>query len=108
MANLDLGRITGQQFPQALGSQTENDNTAEAKRKEMEEKQNRMLGQILQKDAYNRLQSMKMLKREQINAVEGILLHMSANGQIRKRLSDEELKQLLKGFATEDEDVYDF
>ncbi|KAJ2611953.1 hypothetical protein H4S08_002924 [Coemansia sp. RSA 1365] len=121
MANLDLGRITGQPFPQALGAQAENDNTAEARRKEMEEEQNRMLAQILQQDAYNRLQSMKLVKRDQINAVEGILLRMSKNGQIVKRLSDEELKSLLKGFAAKDtkittlrkddtsdeEDVYD-
>ncbi|KAJ2799308.1 Programmed cell death protein 5 [Coemansia guatemalensis] len=102
MANLDLGRLTGQQLPHNVNDQAKDNDTAEARKKEMEERQNWMLGQILDQEAFQRLQSMEPFKPVQISAVKEILLRMSANNQIRKRLTDDELKLLLRGVAAKD------
>ncbi|KAJ2560387.1 hypothetical protein GGH95_004849 [Coemansia sp. RSA 1836] len=84
-----------------------------------------MLAQILTPDALKRLRQMAMVKQGKVRAVEDMLINMARMNQIRDRVTEDALKEMLvqintehheetkivysrKGYESEDEDEYDF
>ncbi|KAJ1961086.1 hypothetical protein GGI12_003445 [Dipsacomyces acuminosporus] len=101
-----------------------NNRDAEAQKAQEEARQN-MLAQVLSREARERLGRIAIVKPEKARAVEDMLLRMAQMGQIRNKVSEDELKEMLeqinaehhtetkiiynrKGFGdSDDEDEYD-
>ena len=83
-----------------------------------------MLNQILEPDAADRLGRIRLVKEERATQVENQLIMMAQTGQIRQKVTEEQLKGLLnsvagskeeekivvarrKGWADDDDDLFD-
>ncbi|KAJ2754243.1 hypothetical protein GGH94_002089 [Coemansia aciculifera] len=91
-----------------------------------EEQRQTMLTQILTPDAMLRLRQMSIVKQDKVRGVEDMLIRMARMNQIRERVTEERLKEMLmqinaehdketqivysrKGYDDSDDDVeYDF
>ncbi|KAK6094826.1 hypothetical protein MT418_005098 [Batrachochytrium dendrobatidis] len=87
----DLSSILGQQ---RAGS---GDAAAEAKKKEM---RRNMVYQILDNGARERLARIKMVKGDKARAVEDMLIRMAQTGQIRGKVGESQLIDLLEQINT--------
>ncbi|KAF7639672.1 hypothetical protein Mgra_00000998 [Meloidogyne graminicola] len=80
------------------------DNSADSKRAEEQKQQqemmrNTILAQVLDKSALARLSNLSVAKPEKSQAVENMIINMARMGQIRGKMSDEDLKKLLDKIA---------
>ena len=83
-----------------------------------------MLNQILEPDAADRLGRIRLVKEERATQVENQLIMMAQSGQLRAKVTEEQLKGLLsqvadsekeekivvarrKGWADDDDDLFD-
>lgn len=67
-----------------------------ARQKQAEAQMHMMLMQILEPEARERLNTIKLTKPEFAQAVEQQLIMLAQSGRIRERISDEQLKTVLK------------
>ncbi|KAJ2769841.1 hypothetical protein IWQ56_002393 [Coemansia nantahalensis] len=72
--------------------------------REREEKRQQSLERILTKEARQRLTSMALVKEGHVRAVEDMLLRMAASGQLRRAVTDDELKSLLKEISEKEQE----
>ncbi|KAI9479388.1 hypothetical protein LPJ78_005370 [Coemansia sp. RSA 989] len=95
------------------------------KEREMEQIRQENLDRVLDKDARQRLGTIKMVKPEKARKVEDAILRMAQVGQIRSKITEEQLKGILdqfnetqakqdmkivynrKGFEDSDDEEYD-
>ncbi|KAJ2956301.1 hypothetical protein NQZ79_g7834 [Umbelopsis isabellina] len=77
--------------PGAGGSSKEN----EEQKSDMEEARRTMLVQILDNDARERLARIHMVKVDKARAVEDLLIRMAQSGQLRSKVSEKQLIDLL-------------
>ncbi|WFD20239.1 hypothetical protein MCAP1_002483 [Malassezia caprae] len=68
----------------------QDDNTAQ-----QEEMKRQLLSQILESDAKERLSRIALVKPQKASAISDILLQMARSGQVRQRVSEEQLIMLL-------------
>ena len=73
---------------------SEDDDLA-AKEAQATAQKEQILRQLLSPEARLRLNNVKMVKPELANAVENYLINLTAQGQARGQISDEQLKQIL-------------
>ncbi|EGF79537.1 hypothetical protein BATDEDRAFT_25945 [Batrachochytrium dendrobatidis JAM81] len=90
----DLSSILGQQ---RAGS---GDAAAEAKKNDQEEMRRNMVYQILDNGARERLARIKMVKGDKARAVEDMLIRMAQTGQIRGKVGESQLIDLLEQINT--------
>ncbi|KAI8324561.1 DNA-binding TFAR19-related protein [Martensiomyces pterosporus] len=128
MADSDLDAIRARRLAEMQaqgGSGPSNGSEANAQKSQQEEARQNMLAQVLSREARERLGRIAMVKPEKARAVEDMLLRMARMGQIRNKVSEDELKEMLeqinaehhtetkiiynrKGFDdSDDEDEYD-
>ncbi|KAJ3042601.1 Programmed cell death protein 5 [Rhizophlyctis rosea] len=81
--------------PAAPGGQGNGEDQAEKKR-QMDEARRGMLFQILENDARERLARIKIVKEEKARAVEDMLLRMAQGGQLRSKVSEQQLIDMLE------------
>jgi programmed cell death protein 5 len=93
LAELRRRKMEQMQRQQAVDQQAMED---EARRQQQMESQIRvMLMEILEPDARERLNTIKLTRPEFAKAVEQQLVMLAQSGRIRQRISDEQLKALL-------------
>jgi programmed cell death protein 5 len=93
LAELRRRKMEQMQRQQAVDQQAMED---EARRQQQLESQIRvMLMEILEPDARERLNTIKLTRPEFAKAVEQQLVMLAQSGRIRQRISDEQLKALL-------------
>ncbi|KAF9977603.1 hypothetical protein BGZ73_005457 [Actinomortierella ambigua] len=68
----------------------------EAKKSQMEEMRRNMLIQILDGEARERLSRIAMVKADKARAVEDLLLRMAQGGQVRSKITETQLIELLE------------
>ncbi|KAJ3044632.1 hypothetical protein HDV00_001558 [Rhizophlyctis rosea] len=82
-------------FAAGGGGQGGGEEAAEKKR-QMEEMRRGMLYQILENDARERLARIKIVKEDKARAVEDMLLRMAQGGQLRGKVSEQQLIDMLE------------
>ncbi|WFD40784.1 uncharacterized protein MJAP1_003773 [Malassezia japonica] len=82
-------------LPAGLGASGGADGEREEKLAQQEEMKRQMLSQILDSDARERLSRIALVKPQKSNAVSDILLQMARSGQVRQRVTEDQLIALL-------------
>ena len=72
-------------------------------RKQQEEQRTSMLNQILEPDASDRLGRIRMVKESRAREVEDRLIMLARGGQLRAKVTEEQLKQLLASLTEHEE-----
>ncbi|KAF9425733.1 hypothetical protein BGZ76_003093 [Entomortierella beljakovae] len=72
------------------------DDEDKAKKSQMEEMRRTMLIQILDGEARERLSRIAMVKADKARAVEDLLLRMAQGGQVRSKITEQQLIELLE------------
>ncbi|KAG0238180.1 PDCD5-related protein [Mortierella sp. GBAus27b] len=91
------GGISG--FPSGLGGgggSSSKDDDERAQKSQMEEMRRTMLTQILDGEARERLSRIAMVKAEKARAVEDLLIRMAQGGQVRTKITEDRLIELLE------------
>lgn len=74
------------------------------RRKLMELKTKQLLLQVLDNTAYERLMNVKIANEELYTQIVNLLLYLYQNGQLKKRIGESELKNLLSRVLSKKED----
>ncbi|KAG0006359.1 hypothetical protein BGZ80_003091 [Entomortierella chlamydospora] len=82
-------------FPAGL-SGGKKDDEDKAKKSQMEEMRRTMLVQILDGEARERLSRIAIVKAEKARAVEDLLIRMAQGGQVRSKITEKQLIELLE------------
>ncbi|CAM0135658.1 hypothetical protein VKS41_005310 [Umbelopsis sp. WA50703] len=95
-----LAELQGQQggssgSPSRNASGSANSKENEQQKSDMEEARRTMLVQILDNDARERLARINMVKADKARAVEDLLIRMAQSGQLRSKVSEKQLIDLL-------------
>ncbi|KAG0267086.1 hypothetical protein BG011_009158 [Mortierella polycephala] len=72
------------------------DDEEKAKKSQMEEMRRTMLIQILDNEARERLSRIAIVKAEKARAVEDLLIRMAQGGQVRSKITEKQLIELLE------------
>lgn len=74
------------------------------RRKLMELKTKQLLLQVLDSTAYERLMNVKIANEDLYTQIVNLLLYLYQNGQLKKRIGESELKNLLSRVLSKKED----
>ena len=93
------------QQKQQGGGQSNEENTGgeDEKRKQQEEQRASVLNQILEPDAADRLGRIRMVKESRATEVENRLIMLARSGQLRAKVNEDQLKQLLASLTEHEE-----
>lgn len=80
---------------QELQQQSEGQEADEARRQQAEAKKKALLRQVLEPEARERLQRIKMARPERAERIESQLIQLAAAGRLNQKLTDEQLKEIL-------------
>jgi len=72
---------------------------------QFEAQKKQILGQILTSEARNRLANLKLTKPEMVNQIELQLIQSAQSGSLRGKVTDEQLKVLLKQIAGQKREI---
>lgn len=74
--------------------------------KEMEAQKRQILSQILTTEARNRLANLKLTKADLVNSIELQLIQSAQSGSLRGKVTDDQLKVLLKQIAGQKREIH--
>lgn len=75
----------------------------EAQRQQQEEQRQSILNQILEPDAADRLGRIRLVKQSRAAEVESRLIMLARSGQLRQKVTEEQLKQMLSSLTEHEE-----
>ena len=104
MAELQAQQAAAQQQQQAQQQQMAQMQQQEAQAK-FEAQKKQILGQILTSEARNRLANLKLTKPELVNNIELQLIQSAQAGSLRGKVTDEQLKVLLRQIAGQKREI---
>ena len=104
MAELQAQQAAAQQQQQAQQQQMAQMQQQEAQAK-FEAQKKQILGQILTSEARNRLANLKLTKPELVNNIELLLIQSAQSGSLRGKVTDEQIKVLLKQIAGQKREI---
>merc|ERR1719446_751110 len=67
-----------------------------------EEKRSEVLGKVLDPQAQQRLDTLRLVKADKVRAIEDRVLHMAGTGQLQSQVNDAMMKQMLEAMGGED------
>ncbi|KAJ1946209.1 hypothetical protein FBU59_002086 [Linderina macrospora] len=104
MADSELDAIRARRMAELQGGQggsgTSNPE-ADARKRQEEEARQTMLSQILTNEARERIGRIALVRPERATAIEGMLVRMAKMGQIRKKVTEDDLKGMLEELNAE-------
>ena len=101
MAELQAQQAAAQQ-QQAAAQQQMQQQEAQA---QFEAQKKQILGQIMTPEARNRLANLKLTKPELVNQIELQLIQSAQSGSLRGKVTDEQLKVLLRQIAGQKREI---
>ena len=104
MAELQAQQAAAQQQQQAQQQQMAQMQQQEAQAK-FEAQKKQILGQILTSEARNRLANLKLTKPELVNNIELQLIQSAQAGSLRGKVTDDQLKVLLRQIAGQKREI---
>merc|ERR1719446_1340189 len=66
-----------------------------------EEKRSEVLGKVLDPQAQQRLDTIRLVKADKVRAIEDKVLHMAGTGQLQSQINDSMMKQMLESMGGE-------
>ena len=102
MAELQAQQAAAQQAQQQQAVQQAQQQEAQA---QFEAQKKQILGQILTPEARNRLANLRLTKPELVNQIEIQLIQSAQAGSLRGKVTDEQLKVLLKQIAGQKREI---
>ena len=102
MAELQAQQAAAQQQQQAAAQQQMQQQEAQA---QFEAQKKQILGQILTTEARNRLANLRLTKPELVNNIELQLIQSAQAGSLRGKVTDEQLKVLLRNIAGQKREI---
>lgn len=102
MAELQAQQAAAAQQQQMAAQQQMQQQEAQAK---FEAQKKQILGQILTSEARNRLANLRLTKPELVNQIEIQLIQSAQSGSLRGKVTDEQLKVLLKQIAGQKREI---
>lgn len=75
----------------------------EAQRQQQDEQRQSILNQILEPDAADRLGRIRLVKQSRAAEVESRLIMLARSGQLRQKVTEEQLKQMLSSLTEHEE-----
>ena len=102
MAELQAQQAAAQQAQQQQAVQQAQQQEAQA---QFEAQKKQILGQILTPEARNRLANLRLTKPELVNQIEIQLIQSAQAGSLRGKVTDEQLKVLLRQIAGQKREI---
>ena len=102
MAELQAQQAAAQQAQQQQAVQQAQQQEAQA---QFEAQKKQILGQILTPEARNRLANLRLTKPELVNQIELQLIQSAQAGSLRGKVTDEQLKVLLRQIAGQKREI---
>ncbi|KAJ2555273.1 hypothetical protein EV175_002308 [Coemansia sp. RSA 1933] len=96
MDHSELEALKEAQVPGYGGGSQQNTQASKAQAQQNEEERQSLLARILDQDARERLGRIAMVKSDLARGVEDMLIHMAKMNQIRKKVTEDELKDMLE------------
>ena len=104
MAELQAQQAAAQQMQQQQAAAQQQMQQQEAQA-QFEAQKKQILGQILTSEARNRLANLKLTKPELVNQIEIQLIQSAQAGSLRGKVTDEQLKVLLRQIAGQTREI---
>ncbi len=105
MAELQAQQAAAAQQQQMQQQQMAQMQQQEAAQAQFEAQKKQILGQILTSEARNRLANLKLTKPELVNQIELQLIQSAQAGSLRGKVTDEQLKVLLRQIAGQKREI---
>ncbi|KAF1983802.1 DNA-binding TFAR19-related protein [Aulographum hederae CBS 113979] len=106
MADADLEEIRAArlaQLRQQGGSPSDSDSKEEQQRQRANEARASILTQILTPPSLDRLNRIRLVKESRATMVEDRLIALARSGQLRQKIDEEQLKEILAGLSEQEE-----
>lgn len=95
----EIRRARLAQLQQQQGGARGGDNQEEQRKQAESERRSAILSQILEPEAADRLGRIRLVKESRAADIENRLLMLAQSGQLRQKVSEDQLKQLLNAIA---------
>lgn len=94
-----------QQAAQQAAQQSADSQSQEQMRRELESQKRQILMQLLTPEARSRLANLRLTKPEFVDQIELQLIQLAQTGRIKSKITDEQLKQLLRQLTGKKRDI---
>ncbi len=94
-----------QELQQQAAAQQAASREQEEARRQLEAQKRQAMLQILTPEARSRLANLRLTKPEMVDQIELQLIQLAQMGRVRSKITDEQLKQLLKNLAGQKRDI---
>lgn len=101
----ELERIREKKLEQLKDQQAGRQEADDARREQAEAKKKAILRQVLEPEARERLQRIKMARPERAERLESQLIQLAAAGRLNQKLTDDQLKQILAESQKDQRDI---
>jgi programmed cell death protein 5 len=101
----EIRRKRMQQLQQQAQQQSVDAESQERMRQEMEMQKKQAMMQILTPEARSRLANIRLTKPEFVDQIELQLIQLAQMGRVQSKITDEQLKELLKKVAGQKRDI---
>lgn len=88
-----------------LEKQAQQEGADQARKEQAERKKKALLRQVLDSDARERLERIRMARPEKAERIESQLIQLAASGRLQQKLTDEQLKQILAKSQSDSRDI---
>jgi programmed cell death protein 5 len=94
-----------QQAAQQAAQQSADAQSQEQMRRELEAQKKQILMQILTPEARSRLANLRLTKPEFVDQIEIQIIQLAQSGRLKSKITDEQLKQLLRQLTGQKRDI---
>jgi len=101
----ELRRKRMQQLQQQAAQQSSEAESQERMRRELEAQKKQAMMQILTPEARSRLANIRLTRPEFVDQIELQLIQLAQMGRVKAKITDEQLKELLKKLAGQKRDI---
>jgi len=101
----ELRRKRMQQLQQQAAQQSSEAESQEKMRRELEAQKRQVIMQILTPEARSRLANLRLTRPEFVEQIELQLIQLAQMGRVKAKITDEQLKVLLKKLAGQKRDI---
>ena len=101
----ELRRKRMQQLQQQAAQQSSEAESQEKMRRELEAQKKQAMMQILTPEARSRLANLRLTRPEFVDQIELQLIQLAQMGRVKAKITDEQLKELLKKLAGQKRDI---
>lgn len=88
-----------------LEKRAQQEDVEQARQEQAEAKKKAILRQVLEPDARERLERIRMARPQKAERIQSQLIQLAASGRIQQKLTDEQLKEILAKSQSDSRDI---